>query len=87
MPDWAWEMVTYWQLFRGGGMGGGHLPSAVMAEPSLMIACFCVMSACQANLEDKNALPLNEDGVVDTALLQKRADAAFSSWELAAKGG
>ena len=59
-------MVSIWQLFRGGGMGGTIcMPNDVMEQPRLMLGCFNIMTAMQHSLDDETADPLNEDGEVD----------------------
>ena len=48
-------MLSLWNAFRGGGMGGGHLPAAggMMDQPACVMAAFAIMSACAAALEKK----------------------------------
>ncbi len=47
-------------------MGGATvLPDDAMKQPCIMIACFGVMSHCQANLDDEKAIPMDENGEID----------------------
>lgn len=48
-------MLGLWQMYRGGGMGGGHLPDAGGAgdQAAIMMDCFRVMDAALAELEEE----------------------------------
>lgn len=45
-------MLEIWQLYRGGGMGPGHLPDAggIMDQPTAMLRAFAVMTATERAL-------------------------------------
>lgn len=45
-------MLRLWRLYRGGGMGPGHLPDpgGTMDQPCAMLEGFSIMSAAEAQL-------------------------------------
>jgi hypothetical protein len=53
MPDWIWDLVTLWRLFKGGGMGPGPLPCAGGSgdQPAALMDAFAIMSGAEAEFK------------------------------------
>lgn len=49
------EMLALWGLYRGNGMGGGHLPGAGGSgdQAAIMIDAFRVMDGAWSKLEEE----------------------------------
>jgi hypothetical protein len=47
-------MVRLWRLYRGGGMGGGHLPDTggSLEQSTHTMMCFDILNGATAELDD-----------------------------------
>ncbi len=52
-----WVVVQLWQAYRGGGMGGGHLPEAggMLQQPAALMDAFALMNSCAKALTDQES--------------------------------
>ncbi len=71
-------MVGVLRLYQG-GMGAGHLPDAggILDQPSIMLDALNLMASFEAKLLDKDAQPLDENGLVDQGEIERRKAASW----------
>ena len=53
LPSDVWPMIHLWRMYRGNGMGQGHLPDAggTLDQSVHLMTCFHIMSAADNELE------------------------------------